>query len=563
MPARKRRVAVLVILAGLGIIWSVFSPHTDSPRGRVIWSLATVRWPGGWKNVEATRAFFATSNAVYIPMGVASWQRRPVDTGGAPLVALAADALGTIAAGSLDGRLFVSNDGGLTWTKYGLSSLPISSIQILNNGAGFLVSALGDGLFEINRGVYRATPVQPPDKNIWCLLHPDPLTLIAFTASGAYESTDAGENWRHTGGIEGVSSCSQDGHGNLFAISDGDLLVSHDRGRTTGRFTFMDGTSLQPWSIATDSAGDAVVGTSSGTFWTRDGGQSWKRLQFSKNPIDVAANISLVDDAWAQMPESGVGSGAAEVPSVSLPGPTLLPPIGVSLNPQPGVNLGSAPFTGIPQLQTTAVPSQGGPNVPANSGENPSTSTPSGEGPEPPGPDGGGGGPPPTNVYPFAGITLACSQDSQGTVTCPSAALDALFTGAARSASMTMAVDQLLTHNLLEVTTSVGREYIIEKALQQYMQLLMARALVPILAFARANASSPAAQAVARADTAYVARIRKKAVQESIRNVNPVFTAGRGNSASTSGQSRVRIDTSGTAFHQLTYSSIHGAGWWN
>ncbi len=558
MPGKRRGKFLLGAIIGLLICWRIFAPRIDGPRGHIFWSLAVVRWPGDWKNVEATRIYLATTDAVYVPSGLMSWRRKQVGTGDAPLVALAADAHGNVAAGSTDGQVFVSHDGGERWETYKVSAYPVSSILIHGGGDALIVATFGGGVFDIKDGTSQRISSNGPDVNVWCLFERNDHSLMALTARGAYDSPDGGHNWRQTNGPSSAAMCSKDGKGNLFAVNDGDLLVSNDDGRATTRLIFGDGSALQAWSIATDEAGDAVVGTSAGPYWSEDGGRTWERLELSKNP-HIATSFLLAAPAWAQEIRA-----PAELPRLGPVGPTLLPPMNMSLNPQTATNINGVNSANIPTLPPSAIPSGNGPYVPSTSH---GSAKPGGVGgapdEKPPGPGGGdGGGPPPPRIVydQFPGFPVPCSEDSQGGITCPAADVEEYLTDVGRSAAITNAVAQLVRgHSVLVVGAGVGKEFAIEKAMQVIVKRMMDHAVLPIQAFAQATNSPVMVEAV-RAHEAYVQRIGDEAIKESVQRVNTSLSSNSGDSNRSGSQ--LNLNTSGPAFHHLSYSSVHGAGWW-
>jgi hypothetical protein len=70
----------------------------------------------------------------------------------------------------------------------------------------------------------------------------------------------------------------------------------------------------------------------------------------------------------------------------------------------------------------------------------------------------------------------------------------------------------------------------------------------------------PAMMKEVRAHEAFVKRVGEEGVKESVRRVNTSSSSGSGDSNSS--DSRWKLNTSGPAFHQLSYSSVHGAGGW-
>src|SRR6266550_4106060 len=168
--SRTRLKLLLALLVVPLFLWWLFSSPSKGPGDGIIWSIAVTRSHGTWKNVAATQIYVATTGAIYVPSwwGI-SWKRKAVGRPDTPLITLAADPDGNIAAGTAAGEVYVSSDLGDHWSGNKVSNFPISSIVILGSGK-YLVATFGDGIFQLENGL-SAKRVQGGelDLNVWCL----------------------------------------------------------------------------------------------------------------------------------------------------------------------------------------------------------------------------------------------------------------------------------------------------------------------------------------------------------------------------------------------------------
>jgi len=99
------------------------------------------------------------------------------------------------------------------------------------------------------------------------------------------------------------------------------------------------------------------------------------------------------------------------------------------------------------------------------------------------------------------------------------------------------------------------KDEIVEDLVKKVIKTMMDAAVQQVAAFAAAT-SLPPRMAEVRAHEAYVQAIQSEAINESIKYVDTSVDSQNYS------HSNLSINTSGPAFHQLSYSAIHGAGWW-
>jgi hypothetical protein len=551
---RKMRGRDFVAFAlGIGlIVFFLYKNRNVDPRGNLFWSLAVVRDLSG-----QTEIYLATADAVFVPTSSKSWQRSSVDTGGVPIVALAADSVGNIAAGTLDGQVFISYPPGSHWKRYKPSDYPVSSIFF--DAGTTTVATFGDGVFRISDG--RATKVQASglDPNIWCLEIRDRDSMIAFTTKGAFRSHDDGIDWQQVGSAIGVTSCATDNGKRFLAISNDELFESRDGGHKTIRIVSSNKQPLLPWAVAADHSGDMVIGTALGPFWSSDAKGTWSRLEVSKGPVH-SSEILFGALAWAQ--EIAFPPGR---PTLGPAGPQMLPPL---KEPLGGA---SVPDSTIPSnigLPPSTVGGNGGSGSSSGGGgENGGGGGGAGGGNSGGGGSGGGGPAGGGALPPFilgALPTVSCAGRSGQSVECPATEVENYLNNVASSYAISKVIARLVAGSgAPSAAVSGSEEYAVEKAMQKIVSHMLSRAVQQIQTFAIAN--NPPALAVVQAHEAYVRRIADQAIKESIQKGGESESQRSASSQSQDSgvsESHARIDTSGPALHQLGYSATHGAGWW-
>lgn len=198
---------------------------------------------------------------------------------GAQVPALAVSGSRLLASGGMGGAVFVSTDGGATWSR--------------RNAGGFMVTGLA------------VDPVSPS-------------TIYAVSSSswGVYKSTDAGETWQ---AVSQALGTNQDKRAVLVDASDPKvvfaggfkgLVRSGDAGASWTELSLKPG--VQPWvySIAMDPTSSQTVyaGTELGVYRSTNGGTSFAPATSGIGAVHV--NALLVDPTspariWAGTP-SGV-----------------------------------------------------------------------------------------------------------------------------------------------------------------------------------------------------------------------------------------------------------------
>jgi len=551
MKKKLRALALFtIVIAILFFMWEKM-PRADNPKNRIMWSLAVVRTLKGSEFGVSTNIYMATNDAVYVPSGIMLWQRKQVGTGDSPIVALAADARGDIAAGNMDGQLFLSHDGGNTWVSFGLSKYPISSILIRENDDSITAATFGDGIFTIHNGTADRVADNGLDANVWCLLRRSDWSLTALTAAGTYEARSSGDAWTHVSGPSNLGLCSRDEDGTIFAVADGDLLVSDDDGLTTNRIRFGNDSTLNVWSIATDDAGDVVVGTSKGPYFSQDHGKSFNPLTYSANNVNqFATSFQLETPVFAQESPDPIGA----VHTIG-PGPTLLPPINTPISPTPGITIRIDPSTRAPV-------GSGKLDVPEPRQITPNGDRGRNDDEEPP--------PPPGRTQ-TATTVIPCRQDAEADEGCDAGPTARYFNDLMDTQSLTSMVDYFVEKPpMLTVLADQAAMKILQSGLQKVVGRLASRAFETI--HAAAQASSPTIAQAARDQETYIEDTDANAVSESIQRVTtPSAPSPQGSSDSQTPSSSTDSNDSdserhpglGSEMHKAAFFSVHSGAQWN
>jgi photosystem II stability/assembly factor-like uncharacterized protein len=242
---------------------------------------------------------------------------------------------GTGAYGS-GGGLFVSPDGGVSWTRSPLQDIPVAGVTeqmgtvlVATYGAGVFsgrepwgtFSPLNGGLDDLQTRCIDATDTDvvvgttsgsfywsagaatwvpgdmPEDRDVWALARApwDSHLLLAATDSCVYRSTNAGENWDLAGsGLDQVEirSVAFGGDGRAWAGSfagwndEGKLYASADSGRTWTEALLLSSGYEAVWTIlaGADDPSLMMIGSGNlGSGWgnvyaSTDGGSAWEEV---------------------------------------------------------------------------------------------------------------------------------------------------------------------------------------------------------------------------------------------------------------------------------------------
>jgi photosystem II stability/assembly factor-like uncharacterized protein len=143
----------------------------------------------------------------------------------------------TIYAGTENGRVFKSTDGGGTWNAAhaGLTSqYPVRALAIDSTAPTTLYAATFDWLYKSTDGGGTWSTTGLPSQGVWALaIDPEtPTTLYAGTFNGVFKSTDSGSTWGATGPV--------DGDVDLLAIDPTNLTTLYAHARGSGIFKSTD-----------------------------------------------------------------------------------------------------------------------------------------------------------------------------------------------------------------------------------------------------------------------------------------------------------------------------------
>lgn len=147
------------------------------------------------------------------------------------------------------GGLFVSTDGGETWTgmRLGKTNLPAEAVVASPNGRTLWVVSSGGMLYSSDSGsswTWKDLPIQ--SSGVIGLKSGGRGLLLAFSERGVYISRDAGEKWTlaaHGLPASAPLDIAVDGSVWLAAMHDGGIYISRDAGNTWKRAadTFANG----------------------------------------------------------------------------------------------------------------------------------------------------------------------------------------------------------------------------------------------------------------------------------------------------------------------------------
>jgi photosystem II stability/assembly factor-like uncharacterized protein len=197
------------------------------------------------------------------------------------------------------GQVAVSDDLGKTWAarSAGLPEEPVYSLALAPGREGRLFAGTLSGVYGSEDGGLswrQLTGAEADIQKVTSLVvdptRPD--TVIAGTWRRAYRSDDAGHTW--TGIFEGMVLDTEvfsftpvpEHPGEIWASSCGWVYQTVDHGDHWVRFKDFD--ERRTLSFAVTSDGRLLAGTVSGVFTSADGGKSWRRLS------DPALSVSAI-----------------------------------------------------------------------------------------------------------------------------------------------------------------------------------------------------------------------------------------------------------------------------
>jgi photosystem II stability/assembly factor-like uncharacterized protein len=274
---------------------------------------------------DASRMFTATDDGVYRSLDAGrSWSRCSASVN--VLSVLALDDGHTVLAGTADGAVLRSTDGGVRWNTI-TRGVPGMKVDLLamRTGQPAAVYAGTDGGFAVSYDAGRtwetrniglvpaATAGSPaPRVEIAALLADtkDPGSiLLSLLGRGLYTSSDDGQRWKSVepgAGTPWIDSLAADAStGMLYAGTDADgVAVSRDGGATWSRSGKGLSTLLStPGAINTLTVaadGTVYAGTASrGAARSDDGGVTWHRINSGLPDIDVRCIMTAGTEIFA------------------------------------------------------------------------------------------------------------------------------------------------------------------------------------------------------------------------------------------------------------------------
>jgi photosystem II stability/assembly factor-like uncharacterized protein len=233
---------------------------------------------------------------------------------------------GRVYAGTFGQGLYFSPSDGAGWQPWGPSNRSVTRLALRDDE---LVACLGPA------GMARSGAATPswtlintglPELDIQSLaVHPAGSLFAGGSAYGVLRWDDAGSRWtmrnEGLGGVR-VQSLAADASGRLFAVTVGGLFVTTDRGRTWAPGGLANSGA---WCATAEAGGGVLVGGSQGVYRSRDGGQSWVRLNstglvqaVAEDPTGVylaATETGMIRsrDAGGTWNDASAGLGGASV----------------------------------------------------------------------------------------------------------------------------------------------------------------------------------------------------------------------------------------------------------
>jgi photosystem II stability/assembly factor-like uncharacterized protein len=206
----------------------------------------------------------------------------------------------TLYAGTENGRVFKSADGGGTWNAAhaGLTSpYPVRALAIDPTAPTTLYAATSDWLYKSTDGAGTWSTTGLPSQGVWALaIDPEtPTTLYAGTFNGVFKSTDSGSTWGATGPV--------DGDVDLLAIDPTNSTTLYAHARGSGIFKSTDAGTT--WDAANAGLPDTFgvvalvidpitpgilyAGGYGGVFKSADGALTWNASGLTEVRVAVLA----------------------------------------------------------------------------------------------------------------------------------------------------------------------------------------------------------------------------------------------------------------------------------
>lgn len=210
-------------------------------------------------------------------------------------------------AGSVSGGIWVSTDGGASWSPVNdfMGNLSITSLVMDPSDANKIYAATGEGFYNIDAkrgaGIFRSTDggatwsqlsgTNPASGSQWyyvnrMAVHPsNGNILLAATGSGTYRSTDGGGVWTQvaSGRALDVRFNPSDGNNAIVGRDNGQVLYSTNAGTSFTPVTLVSGAARVEVAYAASTASTAyavvnaesVCSSCAYVYTSTDGGANW------------------------------------------------------------------------------------------------------------------------------------------------------------------------------------------------------------------------------------------------------------------------------------------------
>ncbi|MCK4569721.1 MAG: PKD domain-containing protein [Bacteroidales bacterium] len=225
-----------------------------------------------------------------------------------------------IFTGAPSGGLWITDDGGITWTSYcdNLPTLGVSSIAVDYNNPDIVYMGTGDrdagdasgiGVLKSLDGGITWNEANTGIENLTIgrmIMHPtNPGMLYIATTGGIYKTTDAGQNWaQQTGGNYKEVVFKSDDPQTLFASKGGDFYKTTDGGGNWVKITNGLVTGARGVIAVTPSNTDVVYFLVTGgsefkaLYRSTDAGESFTEMSNSPNIMSWGCTGGSGGQAW-------------------------------------------------------------------------------------------------------------------------------------------------------------------------------------------------------------------------------------------------------------------------
>ena len=248
------------------------------------------------------------------PSGGPEWQSQHLD-GPRCVECVATGASGRAAVGYLYGGLFLTNDGGKTWTpsNTGMKKCLVYSVLFLSNNT--VIAGTGCGIYRSTDGGahWALVPIRVPNLSVESLACNSAGRIYAGDCAGrVLVSEDGGLHWRmlrFPGKVGEICSMACDSKGNVFAYQESSgVWRSSDGGRKWQPVLAFGGDCCYG-TVAVSPHGIVFAYDLGYIMMSRDHGVSWKRVRLPEHQESCKSIASSKAGAVCVVTDKGCFKG--------------------------------------------------------------------------------------------------------------------------------------------------------------------------------------------------------------------------------------------------------------